>query len=159
MQLPKQYEAERMTKNSMTVGDWKSKFKTQYPGYDVVFADVENSKKIPTIEFDGWYLYFSFGQLNKYLLLLQALSDHLLFLHFFINNNIITRILSFKLTFPISYCHWIFEIEGFQVDIAKGGKNVRGDMQLPKQYEAERMTKNSMTVGDWKSTFTAKLSL
>lgn len=36
MQLPKQYEAERMTKNSMTVGDWKSKFKTQYPGYDIV---------------------------------------------------------------------------------------------------------------------------
>ncbi|MEQ2452477.1 hypothetical protein [Coprococcus ammoniilyticus] len=47
----------------------------------------------------------------------------------------------------------IFEIEGFQVDIAKDGKNVRGDMQLPKQYEAERMTKNSMTVGDWKSKF------
>ena len=32
----------------------------------VVFADVETSKKIPTIEFDGWYLYFSFGHLDKY---------------------------------------------------------------------------------------------
>ena len=47
----------------------------------------------------------------------------------------------------------IFEIEGFQVDIAKDGKNVRGDMLLPKQYEAERMTRNSMTVGDWKNKF------
>lgn len=44
----------------------------------------------------------------------------------------------------------IFEIEGFQVDILKEGKNVRGDSQLPKQYSAERMTRNSMTVGDWK---------
>lgn len=25
-----------MTRNSMTVGDWKNKFKTQYPGYDAV---------------------------------------------------------------------------------------------------------------------------
>jgi hypothetical protein len=47
----------------------------------------------------------------------------------------------------------IFEIEGFQVDIIKDGKNVRGDMKLPKQYGAERMTKNSMTVGDWKNKF------
>lgn len=47
----------------------------------------------------------------------------------------------------------IFEIEGFQVDIIKDGKNVRGDLQLPKQYEAERMTRNSMTVGDWKNKF------
>ena len=30
----------------------------------------------------------------------------------------------------------IFEIEGFQVDILKEGKNVRGDSQLPKQYSA-----------------------
>lgn len=34
--LSQMKKAERMTKNSMTVGDWKSKFKTQYPGYDVV---------------------------------------------------------------------------------------------------------------------------
>lgn len=47
----------------------------------------------------------------------------------------------------------IFEIEGFQADIIKEGKNVRGDMQLPKQYEAERMTRNSMTVGEWKNKF------
>lgn len=47
----------------------------------------------------------------------------------------------------------IFEIEGFQVDIIKDGRDVRGNMQLPKQYEAERMTRNSMTVGDWKNKF------
>lgn len=47
----------------------------------------------------------------------------------------------------------IFEIEGFQVSIKKDGKNVRGDLQLPKQYEAERMTRNSMTVGAWKNKF------
>lgn len=47
----------------------------------------------------------------------------------------------------------IFEVEGFQVDIIKDGKNVRGDLQLPKQYEAERMTRNSMTVGDWRGKF------
>lgn len=47
----------------------------------------------------------------------------------------------------------IFEIEGFQVDITKDGKNVRGDLRLPKQYEAERMSKNSMTVGEWKIKF------
>ena len=28
----------------------------------------------------------------------------------------------------------IFEIEGFQVDITKDGKNVRGDLRLPKHY-------------------------
>lgn len=47
----------------------------------------------------------------------------------------------------------IFEIEGFQVDIIRDGKNVRDDALLPKQYEAERMTKNSMTVGEWKNKF------
>lgn len=47
----------------------------------------------------------------------------------------------------------IFEIEGFQVDITRDGKNVRDDLLLPKQYEAERMTRNSMTVGDWKNKF------
>lgn len=47
----------------------------------------------------------------------------------------------------------IFEIEGFQVDITRDGRNVRDDLQLPKQYEASRMTKNSMTVGDWKTKF------
>lgn len=47
----------------------------------------------------------------------------------------------------------IYEIEGFQVDIIFNGKDVRGDAKLPKQYEAERMTKNSMTVSDWKNKF------
>lgn len=47
----------------------------------------------------------------------------------------------------------IYDIEGFEVDITKDGKNVRGDLQLPKQYEASRMSKNSMTVGDWKNKF------
>ncbi|MDY5882871.1 MAG: hypothetical protein SPJ65_06110 [Roseburia sp.] len=47
----------------------------------------------------------------------------------------------------------IYDIEGFETDITKDGKNVRGDLQLPKQYEAERMSKNSMTVGEWKNKF------
>lgn len=47
----------------------------------------------------------------------------------------------------------IYDIEGFEVDITKDTKNVRGDLQLPKQYEAERMSKNSMTVGEWKNKF------
>lgn len=47
----------------------------------------------------------------------------------------------------------IFEVEGFQIDITKDGKNVRSDSQLPKQYEAERATRNSLTVGDWKNKF------
>ena len=47
----------------------------------------------------------------------------------------------------------IYDIEGFEVDITKDAKNVRGDLQLPKQYEAERMSKNSMTVEEWKNKF------
>ncbi len=47
----------------------------------------------------------------------------------------------------------VFDIEGFQVDIISNGKNARGDLVLPKQYEAERMTRNSMTVSDWKAKF------
>jgi hypothetical protein len=47
----------------------------------------------------------------------------------------------------------IYDIESFEVDITKDAKNVRGDLQLPKQYEAERMSKNSMTVGEWKNKF------
>lgn len=46
----------------------------------------------------------------------------------------------------------IYDIESFEVDITKDAKNVRGDLQLPKQYEAERMSKNSMT-GAWKNKF------
>lgn len=44
----------------------------------------------------------------------------------------------------------IFEIEGFQVDFLDKGKNLRDDKQFPKQYEAERMSKNSFTVSDFK---------
>lgn len=47
----------------------------------------------------------------------------------------------------------IFEVEGFQVDITKDGRNVRGDFVLPKQYEAARMSKNSMTVSEWRDKF------
>ncbi len=45
----------------------------------------------------------------------------------------------------------IFEIEGFQVDFKQNGKNIRDDKQIPKQYEAERMTRNSFSVNDFKS--------
>ena len=45
----------------------------------------------------------------------------------------------------------IFEIEGFHVDFHQNGKNVRDDKQMPKQYEAERMTRNSFSVSDFKS--------
>lgn len=47
----------------------------------------------------------------------------------------------------------IYEIEGFQADIMFNGKDVRGDSKLPKQYEAVRMTKNSMTVSEWRNKF------
>ena len=47
----------------------------------------------------------------------------------------------------------VFDIEGFQIDLTKDGKTVRNDMMLPKQYKAERMSKNSMTVGEWKEKF------
>ena len=44
----------------------------------------------------------------------------------------------------------IFDTEGFQVLFRDGGKNVRGDKQMPKQYEAERATRNSFSVKDYK---------
>lgn len=47
----------------------------------------------------------------------------------------------------------IYEIEGFRADITYNGKDVRGDLKLPKQYEAERMTRNSMTVSEWRKKF------
>lgn len=47
----------------------------------------------------------------------------------------------------------IFDVEGFQVDIVQNGRNVRDDLILPKQYEAMRMSRNSMTVSDWKDKF------
>ena len=46
------------------------------------------------------------------------------------------------------------KIEGFSIDIIdKDGKNVRDDTVLPKQYEAQKMTRNSMTVAGWKAKF------
>ena len=46
----------------------------------------------------------------------------------------------------------IFDIENFQVVFRdKDGKDIRSDLMLPKQYEAERMTRNSMSVSDFKA--------
>ena len=44
----------------------------------------------------------------------------------------------------------IFSIERFEVQIMSADKDVRGDKQLPKQYEADRALKNTATVSDWK---------
>lgn len=44
----------------------------------------------------------------------------------------------------------IFHIEGFQVQIMASDKDVRGDKQLPKQYDADRALKNTATVSSWK---------
>ena len=47
----------------------------------------------------------------------------------------------------------IFDVEGFEVIIMKDGKNIRSDAVLPVQYNAQRMTKNAATVGDFKAKF------
>lgn len=47
----------------------------------------------------------------------------------------------------------VWDIEGFQIAITQNGVNVRGDKVLPKQYSAERMSKNSFTVGEWRTKF------
>lgn len=48
----------------------------------------------------------------------------------------------------------IYEIEGFDVVIRHlDGKDARGDMDLPTQYKAERMTRNSFSVSEWKNKF------
>lgn len=47
----------------------------------------------------------------------------------------------------------IWNIEGFQVRIMQNGQDVRGDKYIPVQYSAEKMSKNSFTVGDWKLKF------
>lgn len=48
----------------------------------------------------------------------------------------------------------IFDIEEFQVVIrGQNGKDKRGDFVLPKQYVAERKTRNSHSVSQWKSKF------
>ncbi len=33
--IPKQYIAMRMSKGTFTVGEWRAKFQSQFPGYDV----------------------------------------------------------------------------------------------------------------------------
>ena len=47
----------------------------------------------------------------------------------------------------------IFEIEGFEVCITQNGRDVRSDASLPKQYEAERMTRNSFSVSEFRNKF------
>lgn len=42
--LPKQYEAERASKNSFTVSEWKQKFQIQFPGYNVNVLNYDGSK-------------------------------------------------------------------------------------------------------------------
>lgn len=45
----------------------------------------------------------------------------------------------------------IEKIEGFRVEFKDAsGKNLRSDKNIPKQYEAERMTRNSFTVSEFK---------
>lgn len=47
----------------------------------------------------------------------------------------------------------IYDVEGFEVKIKKDGKDVRGDLVLPTQYQGARMSKNSFSVGEWKNKF------
>ena len=44
----------------------------------------------------------------------------------------------------------ILEKEGFEVQITKNGKDVRGDKILPIQYKVDRKSKGDMTVKEWK---------
>lgn len=47
----------------------------------------------------------------------------------------------------------IFDVEGFEVTIKHDGKDVRGDMVLPTQYQGVRMSRNSFSVAEWKNKF------
>lgn len=47
----------------------------------------------------------------------------------------------------------IYDVEGFEVVIRHGGKDVRGDATLPTQFAGQRMTKNSASVGDFRNKF------
>lgn len=40
----------------------------------------------------------------------------------------------------------IYELEGVRVDFIKNGKNVRDEVELPRNYDAVYATKNSATV-------------
>lgn len=44
----------------------------------------------------------------------------------------------------------ISKIEGFNVRFMSNGKDVRGDMDIPAQYQAQKMSKNSYSVGEFK---------
>ncbi|MCM1025327.1 MAG: hypothetical protein NC432_02765 [Roseburia sp.] len=39
--LPKQYEAVKRSKDPFTVSEWKAKFQSQFPGYDVEVLDAD----------------------------------------------------------------------------------------------------------------------
>lgn len=47
----------------------------------------------------------------------------------------------------------IYDVEGFEVTIRHGGKDVRGDASLPTQYASLRMTRNSASVSDFRTKF------
>lgn len=44
----------------------------------------------------------------------------------------------------------ISKIEGFNVRFMSNGKDVRGDMEIPVQYQMQKMSKNSYSVGEFK---------
>lgn len=45
----------------------------------------------------------------------------------------------------------IQDVEGFKVHFIHAGKNVRSDADIPMQYAAKKMSKNSYTVNDYKT--------
>lgn len=47
----------------------------------------------------------------------------------------------------------IFDIEEFEVVILRNGRDVRSDASLPTQYAAQRKTRNSCSVSDFKNKF------
>lgn len=47
----------------------------------------------------------------------------------------------------------IFDVEEFEVVIRRNGRDVRSDATLPTQYAAQRKTRNSSSVSDFKSKF------
>lgn len=47
----------------------------------------------------------------------------------------------------------INKVEGFDVVIKHDGKNVRSNLVLPNQYQAQKMTRNNLTVGQFRSKF------
>ncbi len=47
----------------------------------------------------------------------------------------------------------IYDIEDFEVVILHDGRDVRGDASLPTQYAAQKRTKNSATVADFRTKF------